>query len=124
MHSPSRSSTRSTETGLSSSTSGSRPPGFGVRMTWRSWEPVAAIASTVDIWAQSCFSIPSSVTPGAAIMQWSIGWTSCERCLRRPARPSVSIAYCTRVRQAGTSPCGSLSPSAGMTVPSQPASSG
>ncbi len=57
-------------------------------------------------------------------MQWSTGSTSCERCRRRPARPSASTAYCTRVRHAGTSPAGSLSPSAGITVPSQPASSG
>lgn len=44
--------------------------------------------------------------------------------MRRPTLPSSSMAYWTRVRQAGTSPGGSLSPSAGMTVPSQPASSG
>lgn len=82
------------------------------------------MASTVAIWGQSCCSTPSSETPGAAIMQWSMISMSCERCLRRPTRPSASMAYWTRVRQAGTSPAGSLSPSAGMTVPSQPASSG
>lgn len=90
----------------------------------RSWEPVAAIASTDAIPDQSRSSMPSSLTPGAAIMQCSIGSTSCERWRRRPALPSASTAYCTRVRQAGTSPAGSLSPSAGITVPSQPASSG
>ncbi|MEW2605140.1 hypothetical protein AB0894_15230, partial [Streptomyces sp. NPDC047916] len=42
----------------------------GVRMTWRSWELVAEMASTVAICGQSCFSMPSSETPGAAIMQW------------------------------------------------------
>ena len=47
-------------------------------------------------------------------MQWSMGSTSCERCRRRPARPSASTAYCTRVRQAGTSPVASLSPGAGV----------
>lgn len=122
---PSFSSTRSTETGLSSSTRGRRAPGRGVRMTWRSWEPVAAIASMDSMPVQSRFSMPSSETPGAAIMQCSTGSTSCERWRRRPAFPvSGSTAYCTRVRHCGTSPAGSLSPSAGMTVPSQPASSG
>ncbi len=55
---------RWTETGLSSSTIGRRPPGLGVRMTWRSWEPVAAIASTVAIWGQERDSMPSSETLG------------------------------------------------------------
>lgn len=82
------------------------------------------MASTVAIWGQSCCSMPSSLTPGAAIMQWSISSMSWERCLRSPALPSSSIANCTRVRHCGTCPAGTLSPSAGMTVPSQPACSG
>ena len=54
----------------------------------------------------------------------SIGSTSCERCgAARRGRPA-STAYCTRVRQPGPRPSGSLSPAAGITVPSQPASSG
>lgn len=103
---------------------GQAAAGAGVRTTWRSWEPVAAIASTVAICGQSCFSMPSSLTPGAAIMQCSIASISCERWRRRPTVPSSSMANCTRVRHWGTCPAGSLSPSAGMTVPSQPASSG
>ncbi len=42
--------------------------------------------------------MPSSLTPGAAIMQCSMGSTSCERWWRRPALPSASTAYWTRVR--------------------------
>ena len=49
--------------------------------------------------------------PGAAIRQWSIATTSCERCRRNPARPSPSTANSTRVRQSSPS----VSPGTGST---------
>ncbi len=46
---------------------------------------------------------PERSMPGAAMRQWSIATTSCERCRRSPARPSASTANSTRVRQSSPS---------------------